>query len=127
VAAIGLLLVPAVRALRRRLRLRRASRKPRGLILATYEAFTERVAGVGLARAPGETLEEYRRRVLDTGYLSDGHLDRLTRIATAAAYSSREPAEGDARAATEAAGTAVDEIRRAVGPVRWFTGLYRRT
>jgi hypothetical protein len=92
----------------------------------TYEQFTERIGGVGLARAPGETLEEYRRRVLETGYLSDGHLDRLTRIATSAAYSHREPDAEDARHASDAAGTALREIRRSVGPVRWLGGLYRR-
>jgi transglutaminase-like putative cysteine protease len=126
VAVAGVLLVPIVRALRRRLRLRRAGAEPRRLILATYDAFSERVGGVGLARSPGETLDEYRERVLDTGYLSDGHLDRLTRIATLAAYSSREPDADDAREAADAADTAVGEIRRAVGPVRWVTGLYRR-
>jgi transglutaminase superfamily protein/uncharacterized protein DUF4129 len=127
--AVGLavlLLVPLVRWGGRRVRLRRAGAEPRRLILVTYEQFVERVAGVGLARAPGETLEEYRRRVLETGYLSDGHLDRLTRLATSAAYSSRDPDDEDARHATEAAGTAVKEIRRSVGPVRWLTGLYRR-
>lgn len=126
-AGVGFLLLPVVRAARRGVRLRRAAAEPRRSILATYDAFTEQVAGVGLARSPGETLEEYRRRVLETGYLSDGHLDRLTTIATAAAYSGREPGHDDARAATAAAGTAVAEIRRAVGPARWLTGLYRRT
>ncbi|HEX6401044.1 MAG TPA: DUF4129 domain-containing protein, partial [Actinomycetota bacterium] len=81
---------------------------------------------VGLGRSAGETLDEYRRRVLATGHLRDGHLDRLTGIASAAAYSSREPDRDDARAATAAAGTAVIEIRRSVGPVRWIAGLYRR-
>jgi transglutaminase-like putative cysteine protease len=126
-AALVVLMIPVVRAFRRRVRLRRAAAQPRRLILATYDAFSERIAGVGLARSPGETLEEYRRRVLDTGYLSDGHLDRLTMIASVAAYSNREPDRDDAREATDAANTAVTDIRRAVGPVRWFTGLYRRT
>jgi transglutaminase-like putative cysteine protease len=121
-----LVLLPLGRWFRRRTRLRRAATEPRRLILVTYEQFTERIGGVGLARAPGETLEEYRRRVLETGYLSDGHLDRLTRIATSAAYSHREPDAEDARHASDAAGTALREIRRSVGPVRWLGGLYRR-
>lgn len=125
-AGVAFLLLPVARAVRRRARLRRAASEPRRLILVTYDAFTEQIAGVGLGRSAGETLDEYRRRVLATGYLSDGHLDRLTGIASAAAYSGREPDVADARAATAAAGTAVTEIRRAVGPVRWFTGLYRR-
>jgi transglutaminase-like putative cysteine protease len=126
-ALLVLLLVPLGRWAGRRLRLRRAADEPRRLILLTYEQFTERIAGVGLGRGPGETLEEYRRRVLETGHLADGHLDRLTRIATSAAYSGRDPDPGAARDATQAAGTALAEIRRSVGPVRWVTGLYRRT
>jgi hypothetical protein len=96
------------------------------LILVAYELFTERARGVGLGRGPGETLEEYRRKVIDTGYLSDGHLDRLTSLATTAAYSPRQPDEDDARRAVEAADVALREIRRAVGPARWVVGLYRR-
>jgi transglutaminase-like putative cysteine protease len=128
-AAIGVglvvSLVPPLRALRRRARLRRAAAEPRRLILATYEVFTERAAGLGLGRAPGETLEEYRRKVTDTGYLSNGHLDRLTTLATAAAYSPHELREEQAREAGDAADTAIREIRRAVGPATWFVGLYR--
>jgi transglutaminase-like putative cysteine protease len=126
VAGVGFLLMPVARAVRRRMARGRAAGEPRRSILVTYEQFTERAAGMGLGRARGETFEEYRRKVLETGYLSDGHLDRLTRIATAAAYSPRDPAEGDARSASEAAGTALTEIRRAVGRARWLVGLYRR-
>jgi transglutaminase-like putative cysteine protease len=125
--AVGLilLLVPPVRALRRRVRLRRAAAKPRKLILVTYEVFTERVAGMGLGRRPGETLDEYRRKIMDTGYLSNGHLDRLTRLATTAAYSQHEPGVDQAEEAGAAADTAIREIRKAVGPATWFVGLYR--
>jgi transglutaminase-like putative cysteine protease len=125
-AGIGFLLVPPARALGRRLRLRGAAAEPRRLILETYEQFTERAAGLGLGRRSGETLEEYRRKVMETGYLSDGHLDRLTRLATAAAYSSREPDGEQAGDAGIAAETAIREIKRAVGPTRWLVGLYRR-
>jgi hypothetical protein len=125
VAGIVLLLVPPIRALRRRVRLRRAATEPRRLILETYEVFTERAAGMGLGRRPGETLDEYRRKVMETGYLSNGHLDRLTRLTTVAAYSQHEPDEQQAREATSAADTAIREIRRAVGPAAWFVGLYR--
>jgi hypothetical protein len=81
---------------------------------------------MGLGRGPGETIEEYRRKVLETGYLSDGHLDRLTRIATAAAYSPRSPDQEDARQAVDAAEIALREIKRSVGSTRWLVGLYRR-
>jgi transglutaminase-like putative cysteine protease len=125
VVGVVLLLVPPFRAFRRRVRLRRAAAEPRRLILETYEVFTERAAGMGLARGPGETLDEYRRKVMETGYLSNGHLDRLTRLTTTAAYSQHEPDEQQARDATSAADTAIREIRRAVGPAAWFVGLYR--
>ena len=125
-AGIGFLLVPPAHALRRRIRIRGAAAEPRRLILVTYEQFTERAAGLGLGRRSGETLEEYRRKVMDTGYVSNGHLDRLTRLATAAAYSSREPDGEQADDAGVAAETAIREIKRAVGPTRWLVGLYRR-
>jgi hypothetical protein len=125
VGGLVLLLIPPVRTFRRRMRLRRAAAEPRRLILATYEVFTERAAGMGLGRGRGETLDEYRRKVLETGYLSDGHLDRLTRLTTAAAYSPHEPGEEQTVEATVAADTAIREIRRAVGPAVWVVGLYR--
>jgi transglutaminase-like putative cysteine protease len=124
--AVILLIVPPARAVRRRVRLRRAGEDPRRVILVTYELFTERAAGLGLGRGVGETLEEYRRKVTDSGYLSNGHLDRLTTLATAAAYSSREPDRPQAHEAADAAETAIREIRRAVGPTRWLVGLYRQ-
>lgn len=126
VGAVILLVVPPARALRRAMRRRGAAVEPRRLILVTYEQFTERAAGLGLGRGPGETLEEYRRKVVETGYLSNGDLDRLTRLATAAAYSPRDPDGEQARDAGDAAETAIREIRRAVGPARWLVGLYRR-
>jgi hypothetical protein len=80
---------------------------------------------MGLGRGPGETLDEYRRKVMESGYLSDGHLDRLTRLTTAAAYSQHEPDKEQAQEAGAAAETAIREIRKAVGPAAWFVGLYR--
>ena len=125
VVGLVLLFVPPVRALRRRIRLRRAGDEPRRLILATYEVFTERASGIGLGRDPGETLNEYRTKVMETGYLSNGHLDRLTGLASAAAYSPHAPSAEQAREAGSAADTAIREIRRSVGPTAWFLGLYR--
>ena len=126
-AALALLLVPPWRAVRRRLRLRRAAAEPRRSILVTYDVFTERAGALGLGRRHGETLEEYRRKVTDTGYLSDGHLDRLTRLTTQAAYGPRELDPVQAHEAADAADTAFRELRRAVGPARWFVGLYKRS
>ena len=126
VGAVILVVVPPARALRRAVRRRGAAAEPRRLILVTYEQFTERAAGLGLGRGPGETLEEYRRKVVETGYLSNGDLDRLTGLVTAAAYSPHDPDGEQARDAGDAAETAIREIRRAVGPARWLVGLYRR-
>ena len=127
VVVLALLLVPPWRALRRRLRMRRAAAEPRRSILVTYDVFTERAGALGLGRRHGETLEEYRRKVMHTGYLSDGHLDRLTRLTTQAAYGPRELEPAQAHEAGDAADTAFRELRRAVGPARWFVGLYRRS
>jgi transglutaminase-like putative cysteine protease len=126
VVVLTLLLVPPWRALRRRLRMRRAAAEPRRSILVTYDVFTERAGALGLGRRHGETLEEYRRKVLDTGYLSDGHMDRLTRLTTQAAYGPRDLEPAQAHEAGDAADTAFRELRRAVGPARWFVGLYKR-
>ena len=126
-AGIGFLLGRAARASGRRIERSRAAGEPRRSILVTYDQFTARAAGIGLHRARGETLEEYRRKVLESGYLSDGHLDRLTTIATSAAYSPHEPGPDDVREADEAADSALADIRRAVSRSRWLVGLYRRS
>jgi hypothetical protein len=84
--AAGLALVPPVHAWRRRRRLRRAGPTPRGIILATYDVFEERAAELGHPRSPGQTLEEYRCAVGASGSVYDGDLDRLTGLATDAAY-----------------------------------------
>ncbi len=125
-AALGLLLIPPVRAWRRRRRLRRARHDPRQLILATYDVFTERAGELGFARNRGETLDEYRERVAASGRLRDGHLDRLTRVASGAAYSPREPGDEDARAASADASEALKELRRGTGIAQRVVGAYRR-
>ena len=74
--ALGLLAVPPFRALTRRRRLRRAGAAPRRLILATYDVFTDRAAELGHPRAPGQTLDEYRRAVEGSGRVGNGDLER---------------------------------------------------
>ena len=76
---IVIAMIPLVRAWRRRRRLRRASDEPRRLILTTYDVFTERAGELGFPREPGQTVEEYRARILASQPLSGGDLDRLTR------------------------------------------------
>ncbi|MGZ8662272.1 MAG: DUF3488 and transglutaminase-like domain-containing protein [Actinomycetota bacterium] len=125
-AALGLLSVPPFRAWRRRRHLHRARHDPRKLILATYDVFTERAGELGFVRNRGETLDEYRARVAASGRLRDGHLDRLTRVASGAAYSPREPGDEDARAATEDASQALKELRKGTTVAQRVTGAYRR-
>ncbi|MGZ5298966.1 MAG: DUF3488 and transglutaminase-like domain-containing protein [Actinomycetota bacterium] len=119
------LAIPPVRALRRRAKLRRAGREPRALILATYDVFAERAADLGHPKTPGETLEEYRRRLAAGGLITDGHLDRLTSIAGRAAYASTEPAASDVREASDAATTVLHDLRERTPIGRRIAGQYR--
>ncbi|MEX1264860.1 MAG: transglutaminaseTgpA domain-containing protein [Actinomycetota bacterium] len=126
IGAVGLALVPPARALGRRRRLRRAGRAPRRLILATYDVFTDRAAELGHPRAPGQTLEEYRRAVVTSGAPVDGELDRLTRIAIEAAYAEREPDRREADDAIRTSRVVVRAMRRRAGWSQRVTGPYRR-
>ena len=128
VLLIGLALVPPVRGLRRRRRLRRAAAEPRGLILATYDVFTERAAELGFPRDHGQTLDEYRAHVTGSGQLDGAgdDLERLTTIAVGAAYSRGEPGGTEAREATRAADTAIRALRRNAGLARRLGGMYLR-
>jgi transglutaminase-like putative cysteine protease len=125
-AILVLLAIPPVRAWRRRRRLRRVAGEPRRLILATYDVFTERAAELGFPRDRGQTLQEYRARVASSDALSNGDLDRLTRITSDAAYSPREPEEARAREATDAADTVVRELRRNTPWTQRIWGAYLR-
>ena len=124
---IVLAMIPVVRAWRRRRRLRRVSDEPRGLILATYDVFTERAGELGFPREPGQTVEEYRARILASQPLSGGDLDRLTRLTADAAYAARDPQPDQAREATQAADSALKELRKRTGFGQRVGGLYRRT
>ena len=125
-AALYLLLVPPWRILRRRARLRRAGRAPRELVVATYDVFTERAADLGYPRGPGETVEEYRRRLEAAVPPADGHLARLTSLTEGAAYAPEPPAPEQAARASEDASAALRDLRRSTPLLRRVTGLYRR-
>ncbi len=112
IAILVFLLLPVARAFRRRSRLRRAASSPRALILTTYDVFTERAAELGYARPPGETLDEYRKRVAASGLPRNGDLDRLTQITSKAAYAPASPDDDQARDATAAAGATLRDLRR---------------
>ena len=120
--AIALLMVvallrPALPAWRRRRTLRRAGRAPRRLILASYDVFTQRAALAGMPRRTGETPEEYRRRLVASGRLTDEDLGRLTRLTVRAAYARDEPTDGDASDAVADADAAGKMLQRSV-PLR---------
>jgi transglutaminase-like putative cysteine protease len=117
-------LMPIVRWLKRRARVARA-REPRALVLALYDVFAARAGELGLARAPGETMDQYRVRVRTAVRLRGDGLDRLTAIATRAAYAPAPIEPGEAREADEAAQTAIRELRRDRGRLRRLAGLYR--
>ena len=118
--------VPLAHAWRRRGRVRRAGSAPRSVILATYDVFSDRAAELGHARAPGQTLEEYRRAVHSSGSMVDGDLDRLTRLATDAAYAGRDLDRDDVEAASKASQAVVREMRRRAGLAQRLVGPYRR-
>jgi transglutaminase-like putative cysteine protease len=117
--------IPPIRALRRKARLLRAGHAPRALILATYDVFTKRAADLGYGRSPGETLDEFRRRLSTSGAVTDGHLDRLTSIAVRAAYASQDPPESDVRDASKAASTVLHDLRDKTAWRRRLAGQYR--
>jgi transglutaminase-like putative cysteine protease len=130
IAVILLLLLvlsaaPLLFAWRRARRVRHAT-DPRTLILATYDVFTERAAALGLARPPGDTPEEYRRRVEGSGRLTDGHVDRLTRLAVLAAYAPVSLSEDDAQDATADADEAIRELRATTPWKKRVLGMYGR-
>jgi len=128
VLGLGLLvalLIPPVRAVARRVRMRRAGHRPRAMILATYDVFTERAADLGLPRTPDETLEEYRGRLAASGTITDGHLDRLTSIAGRAAYAPQEPSDAEVREASEAASIVLHDLRERTPIGRRIAGQYR--
>jgi hypothetical protein len=122
---VAAMAIPPIRAMRRRLRLRKAGREPRALILATYDVFAERVADLGRPKTPGETLEEYRRRLAAGGLTTYSSLDRLTSIAGRAAYAEAEPASSDVREASEAATTVLHDLRERTPIGQRIAGQYR--
>jgi transglutaminase-like putative cysteine protease len=119
-----LVLAPPIRVFARRARVRRAH-TGRSRILAEYNAFTDRAADLGFPRAPGETIDEFRRRVMTRVTLSNGHLGRLSSAAERAAYGVEEPPPEGAHALRSDARVALKDVRRSVGIAQRLRGLYR--
>jgi hypothetical protein len=131
VAAVLLVVVgiaiPVGGWIRRRRRLR-AARDPRAVILARYDVFADRARELGWQKAPGETPEEFRRRLATEALGDEGGapLSRLTTTVIRAAYASPEP-DDDAVDALEDDTSTVLRRLRAVTPIRQrLVGLYRR-
>jgi len=126
-AGLALLLaiaIPAIKASWRRAVVRRAHR-PNELVLAAYRVFDGEAADLGLGRAPGETLGEHRERLMRTARFADGHLERLTDLATKAAYARGQVSPDDARAAVAEARAAIRDLRRGAGVARRTLGVFR--
>ncbi len=123
-ATAALVLVPSVKAVTRRAVVMRAG-KPRELVLATYRVFDGEATEIGLGRGTGETLHEYRERLLTCVTFTNGHVERLTGTANRAAYSSREIGESEAHEAVEAARTVMREMRRQTSLLKRVAGAYR--
>jgi len=122
--ALVLLLFPLVKIVVRRFRVMRA-RTERDRALAAFRLFEHRAGDLGLGRGPGETPWEYRSRLASEVRLSDGHLDRLARTASMAAYSPHDVPEAAAAGAGKDGRVAIRDVRRSVGVTRRFTGLWR--
>jgi transglutaminase-like putative cysteine protease len=124
--AIGLVLVlfPLVKVAVRRVRQARA-RGSRERAIAAFRLFESRAGDVGLGRGTGETPLEYRERLSHEVQLSDGHLDRLAGVATAAAYAPRAVTEAQAEGAGRDGRVAIRDVRRSVGVARRLTGMWR--
>jgi len=87
--------------------------------------FTQRAADLGYPRGPGETIEEYRRKLDRSSPEGDAGIGRLSTIAGRAAYAPEEPGEDDARGAREAADTALRGLRKGTSLPRRLSGSYR--
>ncbi|HZD81058.1 MAG TPA: DUF3488 and transglutaminase-like domain-containing protein, partial [Actinomycetota bacterium] len=118
------LLFPLAKKLWRRSLLRRIH-DPRHAVLAAYRVFDGEATDLGLGRRQGETLAEHRRRLAGSVRFSDGHLGRLTSMASTAAYSERSVSASDARAARRDARVAIQDLRRHASLSRRIAGVYR--
>jgi transglutaminase-like putative cysteine protease len=123
-AALVLVLLPVVKVSVRRFRVARA-RGSRDRTLAAFRLFEARAGDLGLGRGTGETPWEYRARLSGDVQLSDGHLDRLARIVSTAAYSPRGVSDEDAHEAGRAGRSAIRDVRRSVGLARRVAGMWR--
>ncbi len=123
IALVVLLAWPFVRRARRRRAIRRAGPAPRALVLAIYDGCCRDARDLGMARAPGETPEEYAWRLASVIPVATESVGRLSRSAERAAYGPRELSSEDVLDAEADAG----EIVRSLEELRtWRDRLPRR-
>jgi transglutaminase-like putative cysteine protease len=128
--AAGLLVaiaIPLVRAGKRRRKLH-AAHDPRELILATYDVFGERAGDLGWPRGPGETPDEFRRRLRAVDGLDEGErasLDRITGAVVRAAYAPTQPDRAASDDATTNAQTVLRGLRHTASWKQRVLGRYR--
>ena len=91
------------------------ARDPRTLILATYDVFGERAGELGWGRSPGETPEEFRRRLSTAAVLADTDDPRLARLTSTVVRAAYAPTQPDERAASEARRRRRCRVARAAG------------
>ena len=121
--AIG---IPLWHWVRRRRRLHTAH-DPRTLVLATYDVFTDRARELGVGRSPGETPDEFRRKLAATDTLNGAAepLARMTAQVVRAAYAADTP-DPDAAAGVRRDADEVLHAIRAATPLRQrVLGRYR--
>jgi transglutaminase-like putative cysteine protease len=123
-ALLAGVLIPAGKALARRLAVSRAA-SPRRKVIAAYSVLEASAADLGIGRKPGETLWEYRTRLRDGVGFSDGHLERITGLTGRALYSTSPVRAQDAIEAALASRQVMADLRRHVGAARRVAGAVR--
>jgi hypothetical protein len=123
-AGLFLVLVPLAKIVGRRVRLARAG-PPRQVVLTAYRTFAGRAGDVGLGKADGETIREYRDRLRAAVRFSNGDLERLSSITAKAAYSVEEISKEQAKDASAAARKAIHDVRRSTSAGTRLVGMFR--
>ena len=115
-----------LRGLRRRRRLH-AANDPRTLILTAYDVFADRARELGVGRAPGDTLDEFRDRLVATDRLSDADrpLVRMTSEVERAAYSASPPDAASAQEVSRDAEAVLQALRNTTPFRQRMLGHYR--
>jgi len=121
--AIG---IPLLHWLRRRRRLL-VAHDPRTLVLATYDVFTDRARELGIGRSPGETPDEFRRKLAATDTLNGANepLARMTAEVVRAAYAAEDPDAGVAASVRRDADEVLHALRAATPLRQRVLGRYR--